>query len=65
VRGCYAAVGAERPGIDPEAAARLMLAGFLLGPVHDCRLVREAQVSLAIRWFAGCGLMTRHVTIPA
>ncbi|TWB34628.1 hypothetical protein FBZ90_12317 [Nitrospirillum pindoramense] len=24
-----------RPGIDPEAALRLMLAGFLLGIVHD------------------------------
>src|SRR4051812_42198967 len=33
-----------RPGIDPEAAVRLMLAGFLLGRVHDRRLMREAQV---------------------
>jgi transposase len=40
-----------RPGIDPEVAVRLMLAGFLLGIVHDRRLVREAQVNLAIRWF--------------
>jgi hypothetical protein len=29
-----------------------MLAGFLLGIVHDRRLMREAQVNLAIRWFA-------------
>ena len=42
-----------RPGIDPEVAVRLMLAGFLLGIVHDRRLMREAQVNLAIRWFAG------------
>ncbi len=48
-----------RPGIDPEAAVRLMLAGFLLGIVHDRRLMREAQVNLAIRWFAGYGLHER------
>ena len=38
-----------RPGIDPEAAIRLMLAGFLLGLVHDRKLMREAQVNRAIR----------------
>src|SRR5215203_3131373 len=31
-----------RPGIDPEAAVRLMLARFLLGLVHDRRLLHEA-----------------------
>jgi len=56
VRDCYAADGAGRPGIDPEAALRLMLAGFLVGIVHDRRLMREAQVNIAIRWFAGFGL---------
>ena len=61
VRDCYAADGAGRPGIDPEAAVRLMLAGFLLGVVHDRRLVREAQVNIAIRWFAGHGL---HEPLP-
>ena len=30
VRHLYAADGAGRPGIDPEVAVRLMLAGFLL-----------------------------------
>lgn len=50
-----------RPGIDPEVAVRLMLAGFLLGIVHDRRLLREAQVNLAIRWFAGYGL---HEALP-
>lgn len=50
-----------RPGIDPEAAVRLILAGLLLGIVHDRRLMREAQVNLAIRWFAGYGL---HETLP-
>lgn len=53
------APGAGRPGIDPETAVRLMLAGFLLGIVHDRRLMREAQVNLAIRWFAGFGLNER------
>ena len=33
-----------------------MLAGLLLGFVHDRRLMREAQVNLAIRWFIGYGL---------
>ena len=56
VQACYAADGAGRPGIDPEVALRLMLAGFLLGIVHDRRLMREAQVNIAIRWFAGFGL---------
>jgi transposase len=36
-----------RPGIDPEVTVRLMPAGFLLGIVHDRRLMREAQVNLA------------------
>ena len=43
------AASVGRPAIDPEAALRLMLAGFLLGIVHDRRLIREAQVNLAIR----------------
>jgi hypothetical protein len=37
-------------------AMRLMLAGFLLGIVHDRRLMREAQVNLALRWFIGDAL---------
>jgi transposase len=42
-----------RPSIDPESALRLMLCGFFQGVVHDRKLMREAQVNLAIRWFAG------------
>lgn len=61
VRPCYAADGKGRPGIDPEVAVRLMLAGFLLGIVHDRRLLREAQVNIAIRWFVGFGL---HDALP-
>jgi transposase len=57
--GALYAPGVGRPGIAPEAAVRLMLAGFLLGIVHDRRLLREAQVNLAIRWFAGYGLQER------
>jgi transposase len=35
-----------RPGIDPEAAVRLMLAGFFQGIVHDRKLMREVQVNV-------------------
>ncbi|MFI4911399.1 MAG: transposase [Sedimentisphaeraceae bacterium JB056] len=42
-----------RPGIDPEAVVRLMLAGFFEGIVHDRKLMRQAQVNIAMRWFAG------------
>ena len=48
-----------RPGIAPEVAVRLMLAGFLLGIVHDRKLMREAAVNIAIRWFCGFGLTER------
>lgn len=50
-----------RPSIDPEAALRLMLAGFFHGIVHDRKLMKEAQVNLAIRWFAGYRL---HEKLP-
>jgi len=52
VKDCYC-LDNGRPGIDPEAAVRLMLAGLFQGIIHDRRLMREAQVNLAIRWFAG------------
>jgi hypothetical protein len=44
-----------------EVADRFMLVGFLLGSVHDRRLMREPQVNLAIRWFCGYGL---HEMLP-
>jgi transposase len=50
-----------RPSIAPEAAVRLMLAGLCQGIVHDRYLMREAQVNLAIRWFAGYRL---HEKLP-
>jgi transposase len=42
-----------RPCIEPEKALRLMLAGFFHGIVHDRKLMREAQVNIAFRWFCG------------
>jgi transposase len=50
-----------RPDIDPEVAVRLMLAGLLSGVVHDRKLMREAHVNIAIRWFIGYGL---HEKLP-
>jgi hypothetical protein len=51
--------GVGRPAIEPEAAVRLMLAGFLLGIVHDRRLMREAQVNIAIRPSGPCDARVR------
>jgi transposase len=50
-----------RPGIDPEVAVRLMLAGLLTGFIHGRKLMREAHVNIAIRWFAGYAL---HEKLP-
>jgi transposase len=60
VADCYC-LSDGRPGIDPEVAVRLMLAGLLCGIVHDRKLIREAQVNIAMRWFIGYGL---HETLP-
>ena len=60
VADCYC-LDNGRPGVDPEVALRLMLAGMLLGYVHDRRLLREAQAHLAVRWFIGIGL---HEDLP-
>lgn len=60
VADCYCSNNG-RPSIDPEAALRLMLAGFFAGIVHDRKLMREAQVNLAMRWFAGYRL---HEQLP-
>ncbi|PWR00747.1 hypothetical protein DKT77_17705 [Meridianimarinicoccus roseus] len=45
----------------PKGAVRPSLAGFPLGSVHDRRLVRDAQVNLAIPGFIGCEL---HEALP-
>lgn len=60
VAECYC-VDNGRPSIDPEAAVRLMLAGFFYGIVHDRKLMREAQANLAVRWFAG---FRPHESLP-
>lgn len=60
VSDCYC-LNDGRPGIDPEVAVRLMLAGLLLGIIHDRKLLREAHVNIAIRWFIGYAL---HETLP-
>jgi transposase len=60
VAECYCSDNG-RPSIDPESALRLMLAGFFAGIVHDRKLMREAQVNLAMRWFAGYRL---HEQLP-
>jgi len=54
--GSLYAAGQGRPSIDPEVAVRLMLAGFFEGIVHDRKLLRQAEVNVAIRWFCGYGL---------
>jgi transposase len=48
-----------RPSVDPEAALRLMLAGYLEGMVHVRRLMRRTETDIAIRWFAGYRLHER------
>ena len=60
VADCYC-VDDGRPGIDPEVAVRLMLAGLLCGIVHDRQLMREAHVNVAIRWSVGYGF---HEPLP-
>jgi hypothetical protein len=64
VKGAYCEHNG-RPGIAPQAALRLMLAGFFLGLIQDRRLMREAQVNLAIRWFAGYRLDESDCRITA
>jgi len=52
VKDCYHETQG-RPCIETEKALRLMLCGFLHGIVHDRKLMREAQVNIAFRWFCG------------
>ena len=60
VKDTYCADNGRR-SIDPESALRLMLAGFFEGITQDRKLMRTAQVNLAIRWFAGYRL---HESLP-
>ena len=58
VADCYCSDNG-RPSIDPEAAVRLMLAGYLEGIVHDRTLMRRVQTDIAMRWFSGYRLHER------
>jgi len=52
VKDCYCQHDG-RPGIDPEAAMRLMIAGCVENITKDRALMRRAQTDIAFRWFAG------------
>ena len=62
VSDCYC-LDDGRPGVDPEVAVRLMLAGLHTGVVHDRKLMREAQVnsssagSSAMACMRNCGII--------
>ena len=46
-------------GITFGAAVRLMSAGFLVDTAHDCKLMQEGSLKLAIWRFCGFGLTER------
>ena len=54
---CYSRIG--RPSVDPELLLRLLLVGYLYGITSERRLVAEARVNVAYRWFAGLPLGAR------
>ena len=45
-----------RPSIDPEVLLRLLLVGYLYGISSERRLLDEARMHLAYRWFTRLGL---------
>jgi transposase len=45
-----------RPSIDPEVLLRLLLVGYLYGISSELRLLDEARMHLAYRWFTRLGL---------
>jgi hypothetical protein len=53
-----------RPGIDPEVAVRLMLAGLLLGIVHDRKLLRELTSTSPSAGSSATPCMRRFPTTP-
>jgi transposase len=60
VRDLYCADNG-RPSLDPEVAMRLEIAGVVEGMPQSRALMRQAQVNVAIRWFAGYRL---HEALP-
>jgi len=53
LRDTYSAIG--RPSIDPEVLLRLLLVGYLYGITSERRLIEEARMHLAYRWFSRLG----------
>lgn len=45
-----------RPAIDPVDLFRMLFIGYLYGIRSERRLVKEIEVNVAYRWFAGLGL---------
>ena len=54
LRPFYSPTG--RPSIDPEVLLRLLLVGYLYGISSERRLLDEARMHLAYRWFTRLGL---------
>lgn len=48
-----------RPSVDPELMLRMLLVGYLYGIRSERRLVEEAHLNLAYRWFCKLGLEGR------
>lgn len=53
LRSFYSPTG--RPSIDPEVLLRLLLVGYLYGITSERRLLEEARMHLAYRWFSRLG----------
>lgn len=45
-----------RPALDPVQLFRMLFVGYLFGVRSERRLVKEIEVNVAYRWFAGLGL---------
>jgi transposase len=54
LKSFYSSTG--RPSIDPEVLLRLLLIGYLYGITSERRLIEEARMHLAYRWFTRLGL---------
>jgi len=53
LKGAYSPLG--RPSVDPEILLRLLLVGYLYGITSERRLMEEASMHLAYRWFTRLG----------
>jgi transposase len=53
LKSFYSSTG--RPSIDPEVLLRLLLIGYLYGITSERRLIEEARMHLAYRWFTRLG----------